>query len=440
MNPLNFKNPLEPAEVVEFIEKSSSEERHEIFNQLPSDIATEVFEFLSFPLQKEFLDSLPSERSARLLNELSPDDRTSFLEELPSEVLKELLKMLSHRERVLTLKLLGYPEGSVGRLMTTDYISVKENWTVAQLLEYVRKYGHYSETIAVIYVINERGVLIDDIDLKDFLFASPDAKISTICDNKFIALNANDDQENAINTFQKYNRDVLPVTNEKGVLLGIVTIDDILNLLQEEDTEDMQKVGGLEALDAPYMETPFFELMQKRAGWLIILFVGETLTATALGFYRDEIERAVVLTLFLPLIISSGGNSGSQASTLIIRALALGEVTLKDWWKIMRREVFSGLFLGTVLGLIGFLRIFIWSYYSDIYGTHSTLIAISVALSLIGIVLWGTLSGSMLPLLLKSLKFDPATSSAPFVATLVDVTGIIIYFSIAYFVLQGTLL
>jgi magnesium transporter len=436
----NYLKELVPIEIADLIENSDEDQRIIIFNSLPLNEASTVFEFLSFALQKEFLDAIPSEQGAKLLNAISPDDRTAFLEELPSEVLKELLKLLSVQERALTLKLLGYPEYSVGRLMTPDYIAIKDDWTVAQVLEYVRRYGHYSETIAVIYVIDNQGKLIDDLDLKSFLFASPEAKVSTLTDDKFIALNVTDDQESAIPIFQRFGRTALPVINKNGVLLGIVTADDILNLITDEDTEDMQKVGGLEALDGPYMETPFFELMQKRAGWLVILFIGEMFTATAMAFYQQEIEKAVVLTLFLPLIISSGGNSGSQASSLIIRALALGEVKLRDWWRIMQREILSGLFLGALLGLIGFFRITLWANFTDMYGIHSTLLAITVGLSLLGIVLWGTLSGSMLPLILKSFKFDPATSSAPFVATIVDVTGVIIYFTIAYLILQGTLL
>lgn len=436
----NYLNELMPVEIVDLIENASAEERIIIFNSLPSDLATTVFEFLPFPLQKEFLDTLPSERGAKLLNALSPDDRTAFLEELPDQVLKELLKILSFKERELTLKLLGYPEYSVGRLMTPDYIAIKSDWTVSQVLEYVRKYGHYSETISVLFVIDDQGVLIDDIDLKDFLFASPDANVSTISDNKFTALNVYDPEETAINVFQRYSLGVLPVVNNKGVLLGIVTADDILTLMQDEDTEDMQKAGGLEALDAPYMYTPFFQLMRKRAGWLIVLFIGEMFTATAMGFYQDEITKAVVLTLFLPLIISSGGNSGSQASSLIIRALAIEEITIRDWWKIMHREIYSGLFLGTILGLMGYFRITLWSAFTDMYGPHPQLLAITVGISLLGVVLWGTLSGSMFPLILKNFKFDPATASAPLVATIVDVTGVIIYFSIAYMMLQGTLL
>lgn len=429
-----------PVELVDIIETSSPEDRTRIFQALTPEVAVETFEFLPFTYQKEFLAALPSDRAAHLLNVLSPDDRTAFLEELPSPVVKELIKLLTYGERVLTLKLLGYPENSVGRLMTPDYIAIKANWTVQEAFDYVRRYGHYSETIDILYVIDDKGNLIDDLALKDLLFAAPETKIITLCDNKFIAILASDDQESAINVFRKNNRLALPVTDSKGILLGIVTIDDILDIIKEEDTEDMQKIGGMEALDEPYMQTPFLELMRKRAGWLVFLFLGETLTATAMAYYQDEVSRAVVLALFVPLIISSGGNSGSQASTLIIRAMALGEISLRDWWAIMHREILSGLFLGTVLGMIGFLRIAIWSTFSTTYDPHPILIALTVGLSLVGVVLWGTLSGSMLPLILKKLGFDPATSSAPFVATLVDVTGLVIYFSIALYILSGSLL
>jgi magnesium transporter len=324
--------------------------------------------------------------------------------------------------------------------MTSSYIAVKEHWTTQKVLDYVRKYGEDSETIDVIYVVDKKGVLVDDIRLREFLFVPPSRLVSEVMDNRFLQLWVTDDEETAITAFRNNNRVALPVTDENGILLGIVTIDDVLRLAEEEVTEDMQKVAGLEALDEPYMTIPFMKLMQKRAGWLIVLFIGEMLTATAMGFFEAEIAKAVVLALFVPLIISSGGNSGSQASTLIIRAMAIGEVTLQDWWRIMRRETLSGLFLGGVLGLIGFIRVAVWTSFSDLYGPHWILVGLAVAISLVGVVLWGTITGSMLPLVLKRLGADPATSSAPFVATLVDVTGLVIYFSVAYMLLKGTLL
>jgi len=411
-----------------------------VFSLLEPKHAAETFDYLSLHSQKELLHALPSSQIAAMLHAMHPDDRTALLEELPKATVDEYLTLLPEAERTLSLKLLGYPEDRVGHIMTTDYLAVKMDWSVERVLDHIRAYGHDSETINVIYVIDDSGKLIDDVKVREFLFVPKNKFVSQVSDGKFISLNANDKAESAINIFKEYDRVALPVIDDRGVLLGIVTIDDILRLAAEESTEDMQKVGGMEALDEPYMETPFFELMKKRARWLVILFIGEMFTATAMGYFEYEIAQAVVLALFLPLIISSGGNSGSQSSTLIIRALALGEIKLKDWFRIMKREINSGIFLGCILGFIGFARVSLWHLASDIYGPHWLLIAITIFLSLFGVVLWGTLSGAMLPLILRRCGIDPATSSAPLVATLVDVTGITIYFGIALYVLQGTLL
>ena len=376
-----------------------------------------------------------------MLNELPADDRTAFLEEMPTSAVRELIKLLDPEERKITLALLGYPEGSVGRLMIPDYIAVHEDWTVEEVLDEIRTEGKHIETIDVIYVINEKGAFVDDIRIREIILANPDTILSEIIDKRFIALNVHDTQEEANNVFKMNNRVALPVVDDNNILLGIVTIDDVLWVANEEFTENIQKIGGTEALDEPYLEMPLFKLFRKRAGWLVILFLGEMLTATAMGYFEDEITKAIVLALFVPLIISSGGNSGSQASTLIIQAMAMGEVYISDWLRVLKREILSGLMLGTVLGLIGFLRVQLWSkIFPDVYGSHSFFIALTVGFSLIGVVLWGTLSGSMLPLFLKKLGADPAASSAPFVATLVDVTGLIIYFSMAYIFLQGILL
>jgi magnesium transporter len=403
--------------------------------------AAGVFKILDFPTQKDIIQVLPPGKTAELLNELPPDDRTDFLQELPSNVVRELIKLLDNEERKITLSLLGYPENSVGRLMTPDYVYVYENNTVQEVLDTVRRVGKNSETIDVIYVINNKGELLDDIRIREFILATPDKKVSELMDNRVIALNAYDDQEVANDAFKMNNRVALPVVSNSNKLLGIVTIDDILWVASEEFSEDMQKIGGTSALEQPYLEMPLLNLFKKRVLWLVILFLGEMLTATAMAYFEDEIAKAVVLALFVPLIISSGGNSGSQASTLIIQAMAVGEITLKDWWRVMRREILSGLLLGSVLGIIGFLRIFVWhSINPEIYGTHWMLLGITVAFTLIGVVLWGTLCGSMLPMILKRLGADPAVSSAPFVATLVDVTGLVIYFSIAFLTLSGKLL
>ncbi|MBS7563609.1 magnesium transporter [Mucilaginibacter sp. Bleaf8] len=393
--------------------------------------AVNVFRILDFPTQERLLKKLPGYKTAELINELPPDDRTSLFSELHGDTVKNLILHLPPDDRKQALALLGYEEDSVGRLMTPDYVAVRKDWDVVRVLSHIRRYGKNSETIDVIYVIDDHGVLLDDIRIREILLVDPATKISDLMDNRLIALNVNDPQEEVINTFRMNNRVALPVTDHNDILLGIVTVDDILWIANEEYTEDIQKIGGTEALDEPYLDIPLLKLVKKRVGWLIILFLSEMLTATAMGFFEDQIAKAVVLALFVPLIISSGGNSGSQASTLIIQAMALGEVTVADWWRVMRREIISGLLLGVTLGIIGFFRIYIWTLFSDIYGPHWVLVGTTVGLALVGIVLWGSLAGSMLPLMLKKLGLDPATSSAPFVATLVDVTGLIIYFTIA---------
>jgi len=402
--------------------------------------AVNVFRILDFPTQEKIIKKLDGEKLAELINLLPPDDRTSLFSELKGDAVKKLIILLPAKDRVEALSLLGYKEDSVGRLMTPDYVAVKKDWTVKRVLEHIRRYGKDSETIDVIYVIDEDGILLDDIRIREILLANPDVPIVELTDNRSIALNANDPQEEAINVFRMNNRVALPVTDNNGVLLGIVTVDDILWIANEEYTEDMHKIGGTQALDEPYLDMPIFGLFKKRIGWLVVLFLGEMLTATAMAHFEADIAKAVILAMFVPLIISSGGNSGSQASTLIIQAMALGEITIGDWWRVMRREIISGLMLGLVLGSIGFLRIFTWTLFSDIYGPHWALIGLTVGVALVGVVLWGSLAGSMLPLLLKKLGADPATSSAPFVATLVDVTGLIIYFSVAVMFLTGVLL
>jgi magnesium transporter len=402
--------------------------------------AASTFKILEFPTQKRIVADLPSFKTAELLNELQADDRTDFLEDLPKEVLRDLIKLLEPEERKVTLALLGYPEDSVGRLMTPDYVYVYEHNTVAEVFAIIRKYATSSETIDVIYVINDKGQLLDDLRIKEFIMASPDKKVNELMDDRVISLNVNDDQEQANEAFKMNNRVALPVVDDNNVLLGIVTIDDILWVANEEFSEDMQKMGGTEALNEPYLEIPLLKLFRKRVGWLIILFLGEMLTATAMGYFEDELAKAIILALFIPLIISSGGNSGSQASTLIIQAMAVGEIYISDWWRVLKREIVSGIMLGTVLGIIGFMRVAIWQQFTGIYGEYWMLIGFTLGASLIGVVLWGTLSGSMLPIILKKLGFDPAVSSAPFVATLVDVTGLVIYFSFAYMFLAGYLL
>ena len=408
--------------------------------------AASVFKILDISQQKDIVKELPSAKTAELLNQLPADDRTDFLEELPKAAIRDLIKLLDPEERKITLSLLGYPEDSVGRLMTPDYVYVYQHNTVQDTFETIRKHAKNSETIDVIYVINEQGELIDDIRIRDVILASPEKTMEEIVDGRVVSLNVQDDQEHASQVFKMNNRVALPVVDDNNILLGIVTIDDMLWVANEEFSEDMQKMGGTEALNEPYLDIPFFTLIKKRAGWLVLLFFGELFTATAMAYFSDELSKALILSIFVPLIISSGGNSGSQASTLIIQAMAVGEVYIEDWWRVMRREILSGLTLGGILGFIGYFRIALWhqlmsrGVIEDIYGEHWSLIGLTVGFSLMGVVLWGTLTGSMLPLVLKKLGADPAVSSAPFVATLVDVTGLIIYFSMAWVFLHGIMI
>lgn len=404
------------------------------------ELAAATFAHLRFPEQRKVLRALAPTQAASLLEALSPDDRTAFLNELPLEVAMQYLAMLTPGERQVAEALLAWPEHSVGRLMTLDFVAVRAAWTVREALDYIRVHGYDRETLNVIYVVDEEGRLIDDVRVRRFLLSPLDRSVGELLDGNYAALAPTEDRETALALFRKYARVALPVVDSGGKLIGILTVDDMLDVSEAEATEDMQKLGGSEALDEPYTTIPLSRMVKKRASWLVVLFLGEMLTATAMAYFEDEIAKAVVLALFVPLVISSGGNAGSQAATLVIRALALGEFKLRDWWRVMRREFAAGTLLGLLLGTIGFLRIAIWAQFSDIYGPHWARVGAVVGLALAGIVLWGSLVGSMLPLGLKRLGFDPATSSAPFVATLVDVTGLIIYFTVAFLVLQGTLL
>ena len=435
-----FLNELNISDV-ELIINENWQKATEIISMLSVHRAASTFKILELSIQKDIINELAPQKLAALLNELPADDRTAFLEELPPKGVRELIKLLNPEERKITLSLLGYPEDSVGRLMTPDYIAVQEDWTIAEVLEHIREVGQDSETIDVIYVINDQGELIDDVRIKEFLLSPPDRLVSELTDGRYIELNVYDDQEKANQVFKMNNRVALPVVDNNNILIGIVTIDDVLWVANEEFSEDMQKMGGTEALEEPYLEISLFKLFKKRVGWLIVLFLGEMLTATAMASFEHALESALVLSIFVPLIISSGGNTGSQASSLIIQALIVGDVTLKDWWQVMRRELLSGVLLGITLGIIGFSRVIVWAQISpEVYGAHYVAVGAVVGFSLVGVALFGTITGSMLPLILKKLGADPAVSSAPFVATLVDVTGVIIYFNFAYLFLKGTLL
>ena len=433
-------NRWSPADVVELFEELTDEEDLAGMRMMSGPQRARVFEYLDRRSQKHLLGALPADSVRSLLNELADDDRTAILEELDDSERERLLDLLTDEQRSIAESLLTYPEDSVGRLMTPHFVAVLPHWSVQHVLDHIRQHGQDSETLNVVYIVDQEFKLIDDLRIRKILLSKPSQYLSDLMSHNFIALKANDDKREAVEVFRQYDRTALPVVDERGKLLGVVTIDDVIDIAEESATADMQKLGGVEALNEPYVTTPIMTMIRKRAVWLVVLFLGEMLTATAMGFFEHQIERAVVLALFVPLIISSGGNSGSQAATLIVRALALGEVHLRDWFQVFRREFLSGLALGTTLGLIGFIRIAVWTTFSDFYGPHWVLIGLTVSFSLIGIVLWGTMAGAMLPFVLKRLGIDPATSSAPLVATLVDVTGLMMYFSLAILILRGTLL
>lgn len=431
---------LEPESVAEIFEDMPPADVGVMFRLLPRERAADIFEYLPVERQELLVHSLGQEQVTAVLNEMAPDDRTALLEELPGAVAQRLLALLSPEERQIATTLLGYPDESVGRIMTPDYVAAREHWTVAEVLAHIRKVGHDRETFNTVYVVDDRGVLVDDLRLRTLILADPQTPVTALINRQFFALRTHEDQEEAVTAFKQLDREDLPVVDSAGHLVGIVTVDDVMDVAEEEVTEDMHKMAAVEALDTSYIKTGFVTMVRKRAIWLSVLFVGEMLTATAMGRFEHEISRAVVLALFIPLIISSGGNSGSQAASLIIRALALGELRLRDWWRVLYREMTAGLALGCVLGTIALARILFWPWRHETYGEHYALIAVTVAISLIGVVMYGTLVGAMLPLVLRRIGLDPAVSSAPFVATLVDVSGILIYFSIAAVVLHGTLL
>lgn len=429
-----------PADIAEQLAMLSKRERDISFLML-TDKRIAVFSYFNDQTKEEIIKSLGDRELSELINNMSPDDRTALLENFPDELIKQLVNLLNDAEKDIALNLIGYGKDSIARLMTPHYIQTKPNWTVDKVLEQIKKFGKKAETLNFVYAVDEENHLIDDLRIGELLMAERDTKISALMDTHFIAIKTDTNIEDAFNIFDKYDRSALPVITENNTLVGIVTFDDILDKIKERDTEDIQKFGGVEGLDLSYTQTPWMEMVRKRAGWLIVLFLGEMLTASAMGYFEGEIEKAVVLALFVPLIISSGGNSGSQAASLIIRAMALRELKLKDWWYVMRKEIFSGLSLGGILGSIGFIRILIWQKAGIYdYGIYWIAIALTVSVSLVFIVLWGTLSGSLIPFVLRRIGLDPATASAPFVATLVDVTGLIIYFSVAAVFLSGKLL
>ncbi len=427
-----------PAEVARMFESFSNEEAITAFLSLPDNLQSKIFPFFDHVLQLGIMEELPKAQISTILNNLESNERVAFFDTLDGIEVTEYLNLLNDKNRLATYDLLGYPEQSVARLINTKFTTVRKEWTLGQAIDHIRRF--YTDTPAanVIFVVDNNGKLVDDLHIRRLILNDQTKKIEDIMDGFYVKLDIQDSIDDAIQKFKEYDRVAIPVTNSNNVVMGVVTIDDVIDEAEEKDTKDMQQFGGVESLDLPYVKTDFFTMIQKRAGWLIVLFIGELFTATAMAHFELELSKAIVLQLFIPLIISSGGNSGSQAATLIIRAMALKELSYRDWWYVMKREIFSGITLGLILGIIGFIRIVIWQHMGWYnYGAHFNwvLVGLTVSLSVIGIVLWGTLTGSMIPMILKRLKLDPATSSAPFVATLVDVTGLVIYFSIAAVIL-----
>ncbi|MBL8957313.1 MAG: magnesium transporter [Myxococcaceae bacterium] len=431
---------LHPADIAEVLDDLPPEDSGVIFRILPRDAAGVAFEYLPLERQANLVKTLGSESLVNVLNSMSPDDRMRLFDELPAEVTRRALTSLNPDELKAARQLLGYPEGTAGRFMTPEYLTIKPSMTAREAIDWVRANGRGRETINVLYVIDEKGVFRFDLRLGDVVLAPGDQQVTDIGEKHHVSLPATAPRADVIAAFEKYDRVALPVVDSKGVMLGIITIDDVLDVAEQEATEDIQKLGGMEALEAPYLEISLWEMLKKRGPWLTILLVSGTLTATAVSYFQGALDRAVVLGIFMPMVIASGGNSGSQATSLIIRALALRELELTDWWKVAVRELRVGAALGAFLAFIGCMRIVLWPTHSELYTPHFFLVGIVVSCSLAAIVLMGALVGAMLPFVLRRLGLDPATASAPFVATVVDVTGLVIYFTVAMVILRGTLL
>lgn len=457
---------LHPADVAELLSNLPNDQEALAFRFLLRDDAATTFSYLTPEQQEELITALGTEQSARFIEQMSGDDRARLVDEMPEACAQRVLGSLSPQSRREVQAILGYPEKSVGRIMTPDYVQIRPEWTAGQAIEHIRTHGRDAETVNVVYVTDNQGRLVDDIRLRQIIFADPGTSIEDLMNRSFVTLTADQPQSDAVQLLTRYDRTALPVVDSRGVLLGIVTHDDIADVAQQEATEEVQRIGGTAALEAPFDKATVFDLVKKRAPWLALLFLSELLTSNTLQYFDDQIKKAAVLAAFVPAIISSGGNSGSQASTLVIRALSLGEIRVSDWWRILRRELAVAGSLGVMIGLIGLFRVNLWGWlgwwvedkldpvtHEKLIDAatgkpvpdfsvqqHFTLLSVTISVSLFGIVLWGSIMGAMLPFALKKCKLDPAGSSTPFVATLVDVTGIIIYFTCAMVILKGTLL
>lgn len=432
---------LEEQSVTELWKHLAPEERLNLFKSLPRAESEDLFEDLDSFEQAGLLKQMLSGERRTWLRLLAPDDAADLIQEFPKEEQGDLVSELDRHTRLEVIALLAYDEDEAGGLMSPRFARLRPEMYVDESISYLRRQARrQTETISYAYVLDEGQHLLGVISLRELFTAEPSTKIRDVMNTDIKTVSDTTGQEEVARLLKQSNLIALPVVDNENKMQGIVTVDDVIDVLEESATEDIQKIGGMQALDAPYISTSFYQMVKRRAGWLSALFLGEMLTATAMQNYQDEISRAVVLALFIPLIISSGGNSGSQASTLLVRSLALGEVKLKHWWKVLLREIGAGLCLGAILGLVGFFRIVFWPNTAGVYGEHYMLLAFAVSSSLIAVVMFGTIAGSMLPFILSALRLDPASASAPFVATLVDVTGLIIYFSVAAVILRGVLL
>jgi magnesium transporter len=425
----------------EKVSAMSSDDRVEYFMSLSRDEAEDLFLDLPPEDQKDIFLKLNLAQKRTFLRMLSLDDMADLIQQLPENIRYEALNMLDTQTKMEVIGLLVYAEDMAGGVMTPHFLRLRPDMEVEVAIRYLRTYSkHHEETIYYTCVVDNDDKLLGVVSFRDLLLSPPEKKINQIMETEHVSVLDTMDQEEVAQVFSSHELSAIPVVDKDGHIKGVITYDDIAHVIEEEATEDIQRIGGMEALDVPYWKTDFLTMAKKRAGWLIVLLVGGSLTATAMAVYEQSLEKAVVLGLFLPLIISSGGNSGSQAATLIIRSLALKEVRIKDWFKILLRESASGLVLGLTLGIVGFLRIIIWPNRETLYGAHYMMLAVTVAISLVGVVIWGTVAGAMLPFILRKFKADPARASAPLVATIVDVTGIVIYFTVATMLLKGTLL
>lgn len=431
---------MEPADIADMIETLTPESGVVAFRMLPREISAAVFAELTQPVQESLLEELGTERSSRVIESMDPDDRAALLDELPVEIATRLIRQFSPANRRVTQAILGYASESVGRLMTPDYVRVRSDWSIDRALEHIRRYGHNAETVDWVFVIDHENKLIDDIHIREILLADPGTPISDLMDNEYIALFAADDREEAVRVMNRYDRTALPVVDSLGLLVGIVTADDVADVAEEEFTEDVQKLGGMEALDAPYMSSPVLSMFKKRGGWLAGLFLMQIFTISIMGFFDEQLNKALVLALFVPMIIASGGNTGTQAASLLVRAIAVEEVTLSSWWRIMRKEFLTGLCLGITLAVLGMGVVWILSTTPMVDTPFLWPLSLTVGFAVFTIVIWGSLIGSMFPLLLDRVGLDPAASSSPLVATLMDVSGLTIYFVAALVLLRGTIL